>query len=129
MYKMKDEYLTGIEFIDAEHTKLFEIANRIYGIMKDEFIPDKYDYIVEVLQELRDYTHYHFQHEEEYMKQIHYKRILSQIVSHKDFIEKLDSYNLEKVDEEQEQTILQLLEFLNDWLVEHICKSDKMIAE
>ena len=26
MYKMKDEYYTGIEIIDNEHKRLFEIA-------------------------------------------------------------------------------------------------------
>jgi hemerythrin len=82
MYEMKPEYYTGIDFIDQEHTKLFEIANKAYEVLTNDFIPDKYDYIVEVINELRDYTKYHFSHEESYMNSISYKRIFSQKVSH-----------------------------------------------
>lgn len=129
MYEMKPEYLTGIEFIDEEHTKLFAIANEAYELLTNQFIPDKYDYIMEVINDLKDYTKYHFNHEEEYMLSIGYKRILSQKVEHADFIEKIDSYNPDKIDEGQKDALLELLEFLNTWLVEHILKKDTLIAK
>ncbi len=129
MYEMKPEYYTGIEFIDQEHAKLFDIANRAYELLVNDFIPDKYDYIVEVINELKDYTKYHFNHEEEYMISIGYKRLLSQKVSHEDFIEKLGEYRAEDIDENQKESLLELLDFLNTWLVEHIFKKDKLIAE
>jgi hemerythrin len=129
MYEMKPEYFTGIEFIDKEHSRLFEIANEAHELLTNQFIPDKYDYIVEVIQKLKDYTQYHFQHEEEYMDSIGYKRILSQKVAHNDFIDKLNELDLEQIDENQKETLLDLLDFLNTWLVEHILKKDKMIAE
>ena len=128
MCKMREEYLTGIDFIDEEHTRLFEIINKLHEIMRKEYVSDKYDYIIEVINELKDYTHYHFSHEEEYMKSIHYKKLLSQMVEHRDFIEQLDSFDFATIDANQEQTILDLLEFLNHWLVHHICESDKQIA-
>lgn len=129
MYEMKEEYLTGIPFIDEEHTKLFEIADEAYELLTNQFIPDKYDYILEVVNQLRDYAHYHFEHEEEYMESIDYKRIFSQKVSHRDFIEKLDSYDATKIDENQKDTMLELVQFLNDWLVLHIQKSDTLIGQ
>ena len=129
MYEMKPEYYTGIDFIDEEHAKLFSIANRAYELLMDEFIPDKYDYIVEVINELKDYTQTHFDHEEKYMESIGYKRILSQKVSHDDFIEKLGEYNADNIDENQKDSLLELLEFLTNWLIEHIFKKDKLIAE
>lgn len=129
MYEMKPEYYTGIQFIDEEHKKLFEIANTGYELLTNEFIPDKYDYIMEVVDELRDYTKYHFDHEETYMNSIKYKRLLSQKVSHDDFIDKINSYDSEIVDENQKESLLELLEFLTTWLVEHIYKQDKLIAE
>lgn len=129
MYEMKPEYYTGIKFIDEEHKKLFEIANRAYELLMNEFIPDKYDYIMEVVDELKDYTKYHFDHEETYMNSIKYKRILSQKVSHDDFIEKINQYDSEIVDEKQKESLLELLDFLTTWLVEHIYKQDKLIAE
>jgi hemerythrin len=129
MYEMKPEYFTGIEFIDQEHSKLFAIANEAYDLLTNQFIPDKYDYIVEVVQKLRDYTQYHFQHEEEYMNSIGYKRILSQKVAHNDFIEKLNALDLQDIDENQKGALLDLLDFLNAWLIEHIFKKDKLIAK
>ena len=116
MYEMKPEYLTGIDFIDEEHTKLFSIANNAYELLTNQFIPDKYDYILEVINELKEYTKYHFDHEETYMNSIGYKRILSQKVAHDDFIEKLFSYDSEKIDENQKDVLLELLDFLNTWL-------------
>ena len=129
MYEMKPEYYTGIEFIDKEHAKLFEIANECYELLTNEFIPDKYDYIVEVLQQLKDYTRYHFRHEEEYMESIGYKRLLSQKVAHNDFIDKLDNIDLSGIDEKQKEILLDLVDFLANWLVEHIFRKDKLIAE
>jgi hemerythrin len=129
MYEMKPEYYTGIDFIDEEHSKLFDIANRAHDLLVNDFIPDKYDYIVEVINELKDYTKYHFNHEEEYMVSIGYKRLLSQKVSHEDFVEKLGEYRAEDIDERQRESLLELLDFLNNWLVEHILKKDKLIAE
>jgi len=129
MYEMKEEYFTGIDFIDQEHAKLFEIANRAYELLVNQFIPDKYDYIVDVIEELKDYTKYHFQHEEEYMNSKGYKRLLSQKVAHADFIEKLDGFDTNNLDENQKDALLDLLNFLNTWLVEHIFKKDKLIVE
>ena len=126
---MKDEFLTGIQFIDEEHTKLLEIINRLYEVSHDEFIPDKFDYIVDVIKELQAYTKYHFNHEEEFMKSINYKRLFSQLVSHHDFIDHLDAIDLESVDVAQDEYINKLLNYLYDWLINHICGSDKLIAQ
>jgi hemerythrin len=129
MYEMKQEYFTGIKFIDDEHTRLFAIADECYELLTNQFLPDKYDYIVNIINELKDYARYHFKHEEEYMESIGYRRILSQKVAHSDFIEKIDGYDSEKIDENQKESLLELVDFLNTWLIEHILKKDKQIAE
>ena len=129
MYEMKPEYFTGVEFIDEEHAKLFSIANEAYELLTDQFIPDKYDYILHVIQELRDYAKYHFEHEEEYMESIGYNRLLSQKVAHTDFNEKMNAINLDTIDENQKGALLDLLDFLNSWLVEHILKKDTLIGK
>jgi hemerythrin len=129
MYEMKPEYYTGIDFIDQEHTKLFAIANEAYELLTNQFIPDKYDYIMQVINELKDYTKYHFSHEEEYMNSIGYRRIFSQKVSHNEFIDKLEEYDSDSIDENQKASLLELIDFLNSWLVNHILKSDTLIGK
>ena len=49
MYEFKEEYKTGIDFVDAEHQRLFEIAEDAYQLQQNEFIPDKYDNIIKIL--------------------------------------------------------------------------------
>lgn len=129
MYEMKEEYLTGIESIDNEHKVLFEIADEIYQLCINEFVPDKYDHIVNLLQKLKNYTAVHFQHEEEYMESINYKRMFTQKIQHDNFKRKLETMDLEIIDDNQEKAIEELLQFVTDWLVEHILETDKRIAE
>lgn len=122
-------YYTGIDFIDEEHAKLFEIANRAYDLLTNQFVTDKYDAIVAVLEELRDYTKYHFNHEEEYMKSINYPKRFSQLHQHTQFINKLESYNLKEIDVNQQEGLLEILDFLALWLQSHIKGMDKKIGE
>ena len=129
MYEMKNEYLTGIEIIDDEHAKLFEIADKLYNLLNDQFIPDKYDYILEVIVELKEYAKKHFADEEAYMESINYKRMFTQKIQHADFIEKMNSYNPDVIDDSQREACLDILDFINKWLVEHILENDLMIAE
>jgi hemerythrin len=129
MYVFKEEFKTGIEGIDREHAKLFEITDRAYQTLMDDFIPDKYDYIVDILNELKAYAVTHFKNEEEYMMSIKYRKLLSHKTEHQDFIEKVSEYDLDQLDENQKDSILEILEFLNDWLIHHILENDKLIAE
>lgn len=128
-YEFTKDYHTGIDFIDEEHAKLFEIANRAYDLLTNQFVTDKYDAIVAVLEELRDYTKYHFNHEEEYMKSINYPKRFSQLHQHTQFINKLESYNLKEIDVNQQEGLLEILDFLTLWLQSHIKGMDKKIGE
>jgi hemerythrin len=129
MYLFKDEFRTGIESIDEEHKRLFEITDKAYETLMDDFIPDKYDYIVEILNELKEYSVTHFQHEEEYMMSIRYKKLFSQKAEHEEFMEKVSAYDLSQLDENQKDAILEILDFLNDWLIHHILESDILIGK
>lgn len=98
MYEMKPEYFTGITLIDEEHKQLFAYANEAYDLLQEEFIPDKYDRIVAILQELRNYTKKHFSDEEAYMESIQYKRIFTQKIQHQEFIDKLDNIDIDSIE-------------------------------
>jgi hemerythrin len=129
MYEMKDEYRLGILEIDNEHEKLFEIADRLYNLINFEFIPDKYDYIMTVIEELKDYTEEHFAHEEEYMEKIGYKKMFSQKIDHHNFIEKIKEFTPTVIDANQADVCKELLSFITEWLVSHILEKDMDIAK
>ena len=50
MFKWKDEFRLGIDDLDEQHKKIFDIANEAYELLKNEFYYDKYDRIVEILK-------------------------------------------------------------------------------
>lgn len=128
MIEWKDEYAIGIEMIDEQHKQLFEIASRIYDLIQNNLLTDKYDAIIEIINELKDYTIYHFEAEEEYMKNAGYKKLLSQKVAHNDFLQKMEEIDLDKIDNGQNSYLMETLDFVVEWLGEHILKEDKLIV-
>lgn len=124
MLKWKDEYAIGVEEIDEQHQRLFEIGNEIYDLLENYLLPDKYDKIVEIVLELKDYTKYHFESEEKYMMSIKYPGFLRQKVAHDDFIKEIESVEFTAIDEDQDGHIKKLLNFIFGWVLDHIIKSD-----
>ena len=129
MYEMKEEYKIGVEQIDEQHKKLFELADKAYMLLKDNFTIDKYDRIVEIIQELKEYTIFHFKSEEEYMESINYKRMFTQKMEHDAFVKKLEQIDLSHIDANQDESLIKMLDFLNEWLTEHILKNDILIGQ
>lgn len=128
MIAWKDDFLVGVDIIDEQHKKLFEIAWRSYKLLKDEFITDKYNKIVEILVELKDYTVFHFKTEEEYMMSIRYKKFLSHKVEHDEFLEKVNKIDFDVIEEDQDAYLKGIIEFVVEWIVEHIVQKDKLIV-
>ena len=80
-----------------------------------------------VLTELRNYTVQHFADEEEYMASIQYEGLANQQKTHQMFVDKLNDINLDDLDDNQQQYLIELVDFLLMWLVNHILKMDKLI--
>lgn len=128
MFIWKENYETGVEVFDEQHKKLFDIANSLYKLLEEDVYVDKYNKILEIIEELKNYTVYHFKEEEEYMYKIGYKKFFSHKVQHDDFIKQFSKINLEKIDKGQDAYIRETLEFIYNWIVNHILKTDKEYA-
>ena len=96
-------------------------------LITEELLHDKYDEIMGVLDELRNYTVQHFTDEEEYMASINYEGLDIQKKTHEMFVDKLNDINLDDLDDNQQQYLIELVDFLLMWLVNHILKMDKKI--
>lgn len=125
MIEWRDEFLLGIEEIDKQHRQLFRIATDIHALLKNQLITDKYDQILKLISELKDYTIFHFNSEEQYMQSIGYRKFFSHKVEHNDFIEKINNVDLDKIDRDHEQYLLDILEFVVNWISVHILETDK----
>ena len=90
-----------------------------------------YDKIDAILEKLRDYTVKHFSDEEAYMESIQYKKIFTQKIQHQEFINKLDEFidQHEKDEENQDEQIMDILNYLTDWLINHILHVDGQIPK
>ena len=75
MYELKDQYLTGMETIDNQHRKIFQLADQVYELLKDENMLYKDGVLLKIVEELQAYTRYHFSEEEAYMEKINYSRL------------------------------------------------------
>lgn len=122
-----EEFLTGIALVDEEHKKLFEIIGNVHQAIQAEHVHDKFDAILDILGELREYTQVHFSDEEQYMRSIGYEGLATQEILHQQFIDKLNDLDLNDVDDNQETYLYDFLDFLQKWLVNHILKVDKRI--
>lgn len=124
MFVWKEEYDVGVEHLNVQHKELFNIANKAYEVLKDDFIVDKYDKIVQIIEELKEYTVFHFQSEEAYLMDIKYKKFLSHKIEHEEFINKVSSINLSDIDKDQNEGIMDILKFIYSWIDEHILIRD-----
>ena len=121
------EYFTGIPHVDEQHQRLFEIVGTANDLINNEFIPDKFDYITDILTELTEYTKVHFSDEERYMESVGYPGLEAQRQAHAGFIDKLEDIQIDGFEENQQEVLMEMMDFLFNWLVQHILKMDKKI--
>lgn len=130
-FAFTDKYRTGIELVDDEHKRLFEIIKDTNDVIHTELLHDKYDEIMRLLAELREYTEVHFSDEEAMMERIHYPDIAAQKRAHSAFVGRLveiDLSELDAMDDNQEEYLQDLIQFLLSWLSNHILGMDKKIG-
>lgn len=130
-FEFTDDCLIGHEELDQDHEKMFELLNKGIYVLQDEFIMDKYDYIKEIFEELLDYSNTHFAREEGYMMKIRDAELIMQRVQHNHFRNELWKLVGKGIDEIEEQidVLHETLNFLTEWLYQHIIGSDALIGK
>lgn len=131
-FVMTSDYMTGIDFVDHEHEKLFEIIGRAHDAIENEMLHDRFDAIMDILKELREYTVMHFSDEERYMESIGYDGLAAQKAVHESFVDRISDIDIQDLSDEgddQNSYLRSLVVFLNDWLVSHIKNMDKKIPD
>lgn len=127
MITWKDTYAIGNKMIDEQHKMLFGICDKIMDLHQDKSVVDKYNRIMGLISELRDYTSFHFHQEEAYMLRINYAGFEDQKIEHDKFIKILLDVNLREIDDNQDEYIENLLVFVLKWICDHIITKDKFI--
>lgn len=123
-----DDYLTGITLIDAEHRELFKLIDQINRMIRLGVNDTDFEEIEKIVGQLNNYVKEHFSDEEEYMESIHYEAIDAQKAAHATFIAKMNSINFEDIKKKPQENMEKLVEFLTQWLIQHILRMDKKIG-
>lgn len=111
---------TGISKFDNQHKKLVEIINNLYSAIqagKSDQVLDK------ILNELVEYTVYHFNSEEEAFKQFNYPEYEKHHKIHEDLKATVVDF-ISKYKSGDQAIGFSLMNFLKKWLVQHIMGTD-----
>jgi hemerythrin-like metal-binding protein len=118
------DYMVGVQEIDHEHQGLFALAESYRLAMRAG--KDR-ETLQQILNELFDYTHYHFAHEEELMERISYPYYPDHCRQHEGLRIKLRAIR-ERWAEEDIGMTNEVMKFLVDWLKCHTTTSDRRIG-
>lgn len=129
MIEWRPELATGVAQIDEQHQKLVEICSRTFNLVKTKDDIDHYDEIVALINELKDYTHYHFSFEEALLEKFNYPELEQHKMEHYLFLKRIDKMDLGAFDKNQTNSLLELLNMLIDWISSHILDTDMKYAE
>ncbi|HCJ57592.1 bacteriohemerythrin [Lutispora sp.] len=124
MFGWKDAYSVNVNEIDEQHKELFRIAGKIYDLVHTDADYDHFDEVMSILQKLKEYTLYHFQHEEKLMEKYGYRETDSHKIEHLFLIKKLQKFEKDDIDMERKDSIIELITFVSDWISGHILKTD-----
>lgn len=126
MLVWKEEYSVGVKLIDGQHKRFVDLLND-FKIAVNLEIPNV-DSMQKVFCDLVDYVKVHFTTEEEIQRIYEYPMQKKHFRFHSDFVEKI--YDFEKeIPKIHIEDIREMSDFLNNWLIDHIMKEDKVLAK
>jgi len=121
MIEWDDKYSVGISRIDDEHKQFIDIINMAIATKEHNDDPEE---LKEVLHRITMYAINHFATEETYMIEFNYPEYQYHREEHHNFSKKVLEY-CEKVHGGDFHISNEILEYLKQWLVNHIQITDK----
>jgi len=120
-----DSYSVHVHQFDLQHQKLFEIINALADAMR---VGKGEDVICEVVGQLAVYTRTHFLQEELAMRQTGYPGLAAHQQQHNKLLVDVEKYKTDLL-EGRKPNLVAVLNFVREWLVQHIQKADKQYSD
>jgi len=125
MINWKKQYNTGVKKIDNQHMKLLQLLNIMNG---SDIIRYNEEKINVVIQDLIDYTNYHFTTEEDIMIKYDYPGYEKHRKEHVTFVKSIGDHinrsrNIGIV------LISSLSTYIGEWIIDHLLGTDQEFAE
>ncbi len=119
------EFEIGVPEMDKQHKRWIEIINNFYDNLERTNVDNK---LKEMINEVLDYTHYHFSEEEKLMTSIGYSELAGQKKMHDTITSRMNDYK-KKIDNNEMLMSITVTNDLKDWLKNHIMVEDKKYAD
>jgi hemerythrin len=114
-------YSVRVKRFDDDHKRLFSLVNALHDAMKAGMGGK---IVQKVVQELADYTKYHFSGEEALMAETQYPALGQHRLQHREFVKKVEQFQRDLRTGAVGQSVA-VTTFLKDWLVNHIQRTDR----
>jgi hemerythrin len=116
-----EDLRVGIAEIDDQHKTLITLVNGLDMAMREG---RGKDVLGSTIDGLMNYTQVHFATEETYLRSFGYPETSTHIASHNDFIARVDDFR-RGFEEDRLMLSLEVMDFLVNWLLNHIKVSDR----
>lgn len=121
IYPWSKDLETGIEILDDQHKKFLMHANRFIIKIKAgkaaEGIWEEFEFI-------KDYLMYHFQTEETFLYEKNYDKYGEHQAEHLQMKFRTKMVGNALKENDPEKAVKEFVEFVNEWVINHILKSD-----
>lgn len=121
LFDWKDSFSVNVKTVDDQHKMLIQTLNELHEAMLTR---QAKEVISGILKSLADYTKVHFTYEEELLKRHNYPDLPLQKKEHEAFVGKLGEF-VTKYKEGHLMLSLEVMNFLKDWLKNHILGLDQ----
>lgn len=111
----------NVKGLDNQHKKLVGTINELHDAMKDG---QSNKVLSKILFDLVAYTKTHFKSEEELFEKYHYPDKIKHKKEHDDFVNKVGQF-MNEFNNGKKNISIEVMNFLNNWLLNHIKVSDK----
>jgi hemerythrin len=129
MFEWNESFSVDIPLIDQQHKKLFDIGERVYRLIEEDYNNKNFHEIMNLIDELYKYTKYHFEEEEKIMKFYNFPELSIHRHEHNKFIEYLDDIRIGEIAKEEDSALNDLISFIASWIVRHIGSVDVKYKE
>lgn len=120
----KPEYSVGIDLIDDDHKKLLSLINNLQAAVHYH---TGYAFEKKALDELVDYTRFHFEREEALMKEHDYPDYELHCAEHREMIGKVEEF-VAGYQTKGHDVFESMAAYLKDWLITHINGTDQEVG-
>jgi hemerythrin len=121
MIEWSNKYSVGVSVMDEEHKGLIDTINKVIAARQRNYSQEE---VEEILSELVKYAKEHFKNEEAYMSKFEYPDYLLHYNEHLNFSLHMIIYNNQVINGEY-KIMDEVYNYLQEWLVHHIQKTDK----